>query len=103
MAMNRRDFGKVMLGVTGGLLAGAELAKVAYAGEEAGGENHVCKGHNSCKGKGGCKAGDGGCAGKNSCKGKGGCKGGDGGCAGKNSCKGKGGCKVPVDMSHHAG
>ena len=122
MAMNRRDFGKVMLGVTGGLLAGAQLANVAYAGEEAGGvkDTHVCKGHNSCKGKGGCSAGDAGCAGKNSCKGKGGCatdakhecagknackgqggcKGGDAGCAGKNSCKGKGGCKVPVDPSH---
>ena len=75
MAMNRRDFGKVMLGVTGGLLAGAQLANVAYAGEEAGGakDTHVCKGHNSCKGKGGCSAGDAGCAGKNSCKGKGGC------------------------------
>jgi hypothetical protein len=123
MAMNRRDFGKVMLGVTGGLLAGAEIAKVAMAGEEAGGDDHVCKGHNACKGKGGCKSGDGGCAGKNSCKGKGGCatnakhdcagknackgqggcKGGDAGCAGKNSCKGKGGCKVPVDASHHGG
>ena len=71
MSMNRRDFGKVMLGVTGGLLAGAQVAKVAYAGEEGGGDNHVCKGHNACKGKGGCKGGDGGCAGKNSCKGKG--------------------------------
>ena len=84
MAMNRRDFGKVMLGVTGGLLAGAEFAKVAYAGEEGGGDNHVCKGHNECKGKGGCK-------------------GGDGGCAGKNSCKGKGGCSVPVDPKHMGG
>jgi len=36
-------------------------------------EKHACKGHNSCKGKGGCKAGDNGCKGKNSCKGKGGC------------------------------
>ena len=25
MSMNRRDFGKVMLGVTGGLLAGAQI------------------------------------------------------------------------------
>jgi hypothetical protein len=37
------------------------------------GESHDCAGKNSCKGKGGCKSGDGGCAGKNSCKGKGGC------------------------------
>jgi hypothetical protein len=83
MSMNRRDFGKVMLGVAGGLLAGAQIAKVATA-EEAAGEKHICKGHNDCKGKGGCKSGD-------------------GGCAGKNSCKGKGGCKVPVDMSHLGG
>jgi hypothetical protein len=36
-------------------------------------EKHACQGQNSCKGKGGCKAGDNGCAGKNSCKGHGGC------------------------------
>jgi hypothetical protein len=73
-----------MLGVTGGLLAGAEIAQVAYAGEEAGEDKHACKGHNACKGKGGCKSGD-------------------GGCAGKNSCKGKGGCSVPVDPAHMGG
>jgi len=37
-------------------------------------DKHDCKGQNSCKGKGGCSAGDQGCKGKNSCKGKGGCK-----------------------------
>jgi len=36
-------------------------------------DKHACKGANSCKGQGGCKAGDNGCKGKNSCKGKGGC------------------------------
>jgi hypothetical protein len=36
-------------------------------------EKHLCKGQNSCKGKGGCKTGDNGCKGKNSCKGRGGC------------------------------
>jgi hypothetical protein len=36
-------------------------------------EKHSCAGQNSCKGLGGCKAGDQGCAGKNTCKGKGGC------------------------------
>ena len=87
MAMNRRDFGKVMLGVTGGLLAGAQLASVASA-EEQQGEVDLSKlpKHD--------------CAGKNACKGQGGCKSGDNGCAGKNSCKGKGGCKTPVDPSH---
>jgi hypothetical protein len=111
--MNRRDFGKVMLGVTGGLLAGAQLTKIASAGETGGGK-HACKGLNECKGQGGgenagknsCK-GEGGCAtvkheckGQNECKGQGGCKSGDNGCAGKNSCKGKGGCKSPVDPAH---
>jgi len=84
MAMNRRDFGKVILGVTGGLLAGTQLANVASAEEEkekGDAAKHECKGQNACKGQGGCKSGD-------------------GGCAGKNSCKGKGGCKVPVDPSH---
>jgi len=77
MAINRRDFGKVMLGVTGGLLVGTQLATVASAGEEGEekkAKEHACKGENECKGQGGCKSGDGGCAGKNSCKGKGGCK-----------------------------
>jgi hypothetical protein len=85
--MNRRDFGKVMLGVTGGLLAGAQVANVAFAGEEE--KKEEAAPHD--------------CAGKNECKGQGGCKSGDGGCAGKNSCKGKGGCKVPVDPSHTGG
>jgi hypothetical protein len=83
--MNRRDFGKVMLGVTGGLLAGSQLANVAFAGDD----KKATPAHD--------------CAGKNACKGQGGCKSGDGGCAGKNSCKGKGGCKVPVDPSHTGG
>ena len=82
MAMNRRDFGRVMLGVTGGLLAGTQFSPT-LAGEEGGGDKHICKGHNSCKGRGGCASGD-------------------QGCAGKNSCKGKGGCKVPVDPAHLA-
>jgi hypothetical protein len=41
--------------------------------DKQGTEKHACKGHNSCKGKGGCKSGDNGCKGENSCKGKGGC------------------------------
>ena len=35
---------------------------------------HSCKGMNTCKGQGGCKASDNGCKGKNTCKGKGGCE-----------------------------
>jgi len=81
--------------ITKSILAGAALAGIIAGGtfrasaaqntgktsaDKAGvladdkkGETHECKGHNSCKGKGGCKSGDNGCAGKNSCKGKGGC------------------------------
>jgi len=36
-------------------------------------EKHACKGKNSCRGQGGCQAGDQGCKGRNTCKGKGGC------------------------------
>jgi hypothetical protein len=36
-------------------------------------EKHACNGHNSWKGKGGCKSSDNGCKGTNSCMGKGGC------------------------------
>jgi hypothetical protein len=84
MAINRRNFGKVMLGVAGGMLAGARLAAAADPADESAGSEkpkHDCKGQNQCKGQGGCKTGD-------------------NGCAGKNSCKGKGGCKVPVDPTH---
>jgi hypothetical protein len=67
--------------ITGGFVARTHAANstvqiASSAGEiadEKKGETHDCKGHNSCKGKGGCKSGDNGCAGKNSCKGKGGC------------------------------
>ena len=69
--------------VSGGLVAkvsAATVAKADKAGVSAGvlaekekGETHDCAGKNSCKGKGGCKTGDGGCGGKNTCKGKGGC------------------------------
>jgi hypothetical protein len=70
---------------SGGLVAklnAATVMKTGKAGAAAGlladdkkekGETHDCAGKNSCKGKGGCKSGDGGCAGKNTCKGKGGC------------------------------
>ncbi len=67
-------------------------------------EPHVCRGLNSCKGKGkggGNACGGQGdcstatahaCAGKNECKGQGGC----GGKTGSNDCKGTGGCGVPL-------
>ena len=67
-------------------------------------DNHVCRGINTCKGKG--KGADNDCAGKgkcatasahgchakNDCKGQGGC----GGHPGENSCKGTGACAVPL-------
>ena len=68
------------------------------------GDNHTCRGLNTCKGKG--KGGDNACAGqgkcaiakahschaKNDCKGQGGC----GTNPGQNSCKGTGACAVPL-------
>ena len=60
----------------GGLVKFDKSQSTAEAGvleKKEKGETHDCAGKNSCKGKGGCKTGDGGCAGKNTCKGKGGC------------------------------
>jgi hypothetical protein len=77
--MKRREFTKVLGAVAAGLAAGSALRADEKAGDKAKdkpadkAEKNICKGHNSCKGKGGCKTGDAGCAGKNSCKGKGGC------------------------------
>src|SRR5262245_8046046 len=76
--------GAALAGIlTGGIATTANAALVTKPNQlalsagtladEKKGETHDCKGHNSCKGKGGCKSGDNGCAGKNSCKGKGGC------------------------------
>lgn len=53
--------------------AGISIAKAGSADTLAKPKDHACKGHNECKGQGGCKSGDKGCAGKNTCKGKGGC------------------------------
>jgi hypothetical protein len=77
-----------------GILAGAGQSYfqmiVADDPADTNTDKHDCKGLNSCKGKGGCKAGDNGCKTKNSCKGKGGCATDKHDCAGKNACKGKG-------------
>jgi hypothetical protein len=70
--MDRREFSKIMGAVVAGMVAGSRLSAEEKKAE-GGGDKHICKGHNACKGKGGCKTGDAGCAGKNSCKGKGGC------------------------------
>jgi len=106
--LSRRDFGRLTAAAFGGVLLGSTL--VGHAADEegkaapAGDDKHVCRGLNTCKGKGkGSKnscAGMGNCAtvdahtckGENACKGQGGC----GGHAGANSCKGQGGCDVPL-------
>jgi len=54
--------------------ASAPATPDAKAPDPAGAAKACCKGHNECKGKGGCKA-NGSCSGKNECKGKGGCNG----------------------------
>jgi len=122
--LNRRDFTRLAVAAFGGLVAGAnagcgsknppDTTAAPAAGsagdgstEVAAKEVHLCRGLNSCKGKGASGtnecAGRGDCAtarhhecgGENDCKGLGGC----GDTAGRNECKGQGGCHVPL-MEH---
>lgn len=107
--MNRRDFQRLTLAALGGALAGTQrsLAADEKAKEEKNpllSDPHVCRGINTCKGKGKDKknecAGQGTCAtakahschADNECKGQGGC----GAKPGENACKGKGECGVPL-------
>lgn len=112
--MNRRTFHKLAMAALGGALAGADLAGAAEPAEKKKAkdpkqsawlqEPHICRGLNTCKGKGkGGKnncAGQGSCAtamehtcaGDNECRGLGGC----GKDPGENACKGKGACAVPL-------
>ncbi len=107
-ALSRRDFGKLTMAVFGGVLLGARLAASAAEDKHDPAlllqDKHVCRGLNTCKGKG--KGGDNSCAGTgkcaiaeaHSCKGDNACKG-QGGCGeypGQNSCKGNGSCEVPL-------
>lgn len=107
--LSRRDFGKLTMAVFGGVLLGTTLGH----GAESEGKHdpllllqdkHVCRGLNTCKGKG--KGGDNSCAGTgkcattdaHGCKGDNACKG-QGGCGeypGQNACKGLGSCDVPL-------
>ena len=90
--MDRREFNKVMGAVVAGMVAGskafADEKEPAAAKKMAAPKHdvHVCKGYNSCKGKG--------ADGKNSCKGKGSCASAEAkhDCKGKGDCKGMGGC-----------
>jgi hypothetical protein len=128
--LTRRDFHRMSMAALGGIVAGtaAGCAKEPAAPAPGGGESagttagtgaetpvaadvnllleepHVCRGLNTCKGKG--KGGDNECAGRgacatadahtchyeNKCKGQGGC----GETAGRNACAGKGECAVPL-------
>ncbi len=123
--VSRRNFSKLAIAAAGGILAGSQAAMAAEGsgkkkkkgkkGKKMSGKDfpvdpalllsdpNVCKGLNSCKGKGkgdhSC-AGQGSCAtveahgcnGHNACKGRGGC----GGYPGQNSCKAQGHCSVPL-------
>jgi hypothetical protein len=119
--MDRRKFNRLAAAALGGMVAGAGLTqasdkddKAKDKDKEAGPkdpkkpvmlqEPHVCRGLNTCKGKGkGGKndcAGQGDCAtakahtcaGDNDCRGLGGCQ----NDPGFNDCKGKGSCHVPL-------
>ena len=112
--MNRRDFHKLAASAFGGMLAGANLARSDEKKETKPKdekkdpflqEPHICRGLNTCKGKGqGGKnecAGQGTCAttdkhtcsGDNACRGLGGC----GEKPGQNACTGKGEYAIPLD------
>jgi len=120
--LTRRRFHEITLAAFGGLLAGAsagcsheqsqtdtaapvktDVTKSEVANTA---DLHLCRGLNTCKGKG--KGGANDCAGTSTCAtfaqhecGENGCKG-QGGCGanpGANECKGKGGCHVPL-MDH---
>jgi hypothetical protein len=110
MGLSRRDFGKLSMAVFGGVLLGTTLSGQGAESSDKHDpahllqDKHVCRGLNTCKGKG--KGGDNSCAGTgncamaeaHSCKGDNACKG-QGGCgeyAGQNSCKGQGSCEVPL-------
>ena len=114
--MNRRDFTRLAAAALGGVMAGAKLAAADDKVEKPKPkpkdkdkplllqEPHVCRGLNTCKGKG--------FGGKNDCAGQGACAtaathtcGGDNDCAGlggcgekpgENKCKGMGDCHVPL-------
>ena len=113
--LNRRDFNRLAAAAFGGLVVGAGMAQAQDKKDEEPKpkskdknpllqEPHVCRGLNTCKGKG--KGGKNDCAGMsecatakahtcsadNACRGLGGC----GAMPGENNCKGMGECAVPL-------
>jgi hypothetical protein len=120
--MDRRKFNRLAAAALGGIVAGASISRAADKDEKKDKdkdepkakdpkkpallqEPHVCRGLNTCKGKGKGKknecAGQGDCStakahtcgGDNDCRGLGGCK----DDPGENACKGKGNCHVPLN------
>jgi hypothetical protein len=110
--LSRRHFGKLTLAALAGMSAGvsaiarAEDKKVPQKSPLLS-DPHVCRGLNTCKGKGADKknscAGTGQCAtvashvcgSQNQCKGQGGC----GAHPGENTCKEQGECSIPLHSS----
>ncbi len=105
--LNRRQFQRLTGAALGGMMIGATMAKGAAPAAEPSPmfvDKHICRGINTCKGKGASGkndcAGQGSCAlaqkhgchADNACKGQGGC----GEHPGENSCKGQGACAVPL-------
>lgn len=111
--LSRRGFQKLTMAAFGGLAAGAASSAAAQDNGDKPQVNvdpaqllqepNVCRGLNTCQGKG---KGDHDCAGKaacttvssHSCAGQNECKG-QGGCGaypGQNTCKGEGHCAVPL-------
>jgi hypothetical protein len=104
----RREFNRLAMAAMAGLSAGAMISPAALAAEPESRllkDPHVCRGLNTCKGKGADKtnacAGQGkcstvekhSCSAANACKGQGGC----GEHPGENACKAMGSCEVPLE------
>jgi hypothetical protein len=106
--LSRREFARLSVAALAGLSVGGAAAFADDTKKAASNpllsDPHVCRGLNTCKGKGADKknscAGTGTCAtakshpcgSANECKGQGGC----GDTPGENACKGKGDCHVPL-------
>ncbi len=96
--VNRRDFTKLTVAAMGGMVAGSlvgcgngksesEQPGGPHPALAAFGDVHVCKGLNSCEGKG--KGGKNKCAGQSECATT---PNAPHACGGKNACKNQGGC-----------
>jgi hypothetical protein len=78
----------------GGADGGTETPNLLMTGE------HVCRGLNTCKGKGACKTASNDCKGKNACAGQGKCASAKAhSCHKENDCKGQGGCEESAGIN----